>query len=80
LYWQGIVRADLKRSLKAAMGYLGCDAATLCPEGRGVNVFVTARLAGIKLDKTRRITIDHHIALIGTLSPQMFKQRIAEWY
>lgn len=66
LYWQQIVRADLKRAVKAATGFLRCDAATYCPEGQGVNVFVTARLAGIKLDKTRRIGIDHHIALIGT--------------
>ena len=66
LYWQQIVRADLRRAVKAAMGFLGCDVVTYCPEGFGVNVFVTARAAGLKLDKTRRIWIDHHVALIGT--------------
>ena len=66
LYWQGKVRAHLRRAARAAMGFLGCDAYVYCPEGYGVNVFVTARLAGLKLDKTRRIKIDHHVALIGT--------------
>ncbi|MEM5789005.1 MAG: hypothetical protein AAGU11_16960 [Syntrophobacteraceae bacterium] len=66
LYWQGIVRAGLKRNVAAAMSILGCDVVTYCPEGQGVNVFATARLAGLALDKTRRICIDHHIALIGS--------------
>lgn len=65
LYWQGSVRAELRRNVSAAMSFLGCDAVTYCPEGQGVNVFATARLAGLRLDKTRRIRIDHHIALIG---------------
>lgn len=65
LYWQGTVRAGLRRRVRAAMGYLACDAATYCPEGMGVNVFVTARLAGLRLDKTRHLSVDHHVALIG---------------
>jgi hypothetical protein len=65
MYWQRIVRAELRLNARAAMQFLGCDAVTYCPEGQGVNVFVTARLAGLKMDKTRRIRIDHHVALIG---------------
>ena len=65
LYWQNMARADLRRTVAAAMSFLHCDAITYCPEGLGVNVFATARLAGLKLDKTRRLRIDHHIAIIG---------------
>jgi hypothetical protein len=65
LYWQQTVRVQLRRNVYAAMTLLGLDAVTYCPEGMGVNVFVTARLAGIGLDKTRRIRMDRHIALIG---------------
>ncbi len=65
LYWQGTVRVELKRNVAYAMRYLGCDAFTYCPEGAGVNVFVTARLAGLALEKVRHLNIDHHIALIG---------------
>jgi len=69
LYWQNIVRKDLKSAVKAAMGFLRCDGVSYCPEGLGVNVFVTARLAGVKLDKIRRLKIDRHVALIGTKWP-----------
>lgn len=52
--------------VRDAMKKLHCDAVTFCPEALGVNVFVTCRKAGLKLNKTRRLRFDHHIALIGT--------------
>lgn len=65
LYWQGTVRKILKERTAEAMKLLNATAATACPEGMGLNVFATARLAGLKMDKTRRVITDHHIALIG---------------
>jgi hypothetical protein len=65
LYWQGSVRARLRMNVRDAIEKLGCDSVTYCPEGHGVNVFATARLAGLAMDKTRRLKLDHHIALIG---------------
>ncbi len=54
-----------RRYVIAAKSFLGCDVSTNCPEGQGVNVFATARLAGLRFDKTRRIGIVHKIALVG---------------
>jgi hypothetical protein len=64
-HWQEIVRAQLRRNVRAAMEKLGCNEVTFCPEGLGVNVFATAAILGLKLEKIRRLHIDHHIALIG---------------
>lgn len=66
LYWQNSVRAKLRDKVRTAMSDLSCDAVTFCPEGMGLNVFVTARLAGLRLDKTRRLEMDNHVALIGS--------------
>jgi len=64
-YWQGTARAGLRRNVTAAMGPLRCDVSTFCPEGAGVNVFATARAAGLRLERTGSIKIDRHVALIG---------------
>ncbi len=66
LHWQQTARTTLRQNVINAMRLLGCDAVTYCPEGMGVNVFATARRVGLRLDKTRRIKIDRHVALIGT--------------
>jgi hypothetical protein len=65
LYWQQPVRARLESKVQDFMVEKHLNAYTTCPEGMGVNVFVTARLAGLKLDKTRNISTSHHIALVG---------------
>ena len=66
LYWQGKSRKHLKGRTSLAMEEYNCDNFTLCPEAMGVNVFVTCKLSGLKLDKTKNISICRHIALIGS--------------
>lgn len=65
LYWQKTSRKKLKEKCLTIMDRLGLDAMTLCPEGMGVNVYLTARYAGIRLERIRYLKICRHIALIG---------------
>jgi len=65
LYWQGKSRKQLKERVTWAMMKKNADKVTYCPEAMGVNVFVTCRLSGLHLDKTRSISICRHVALIG---------------
>jgi hypothetical protein len=67
LYWQGTSRKQLAERLHAArfLPEAWKLVWTTCPEAMGVNVFVTARLAGLFLDKTRHLSICRHVALIG---------------
>ena len=76
LYWQNTVRAELRRNVRDAMKHLDCDEATYCPEGMGVNVFVTARIAGLRLEKIRHLDVDHHIALIGHSPQKQFAREV----
>lgn len=43
----------------------GLNIAALCPEGMGLNVYVTARLAGLYLEKIHNLSICRHVALVG---------------
>lgn len=65
LYWQGKSRKQLKERTQAAVAHLGTDAVSTCPEAMGVNVFVTARLSGLVLDKTRNLSVCRHISMLG---------------
>jgi len=65
LYWQPKSRKQLKERARLAMFKLDLNQVTYCPEGMGVNVYVTARLAGLKLEKIRELRICRHVALIG---------------
>lgn len=66
LYWQGSSRKQMKERARAAMRTLGLNAYTACPEGMGVNVYATARIAGLRLERIRDLSICRHVALIGT--------------
>ena len=65
LYWQAKNRKILKERTVIALRLLRTNQATACPEGMCVNVFATAALSGLRLDKTKAISTCRHIALIG---------------
>ena len=66
LYWQGTSRKQLKGRVSEALNILGGEwNVTDCPESMGVNVYVTARLSGLKLERIRYLKMCRHIALLG---------------
>ena len=65
LYWQGSSRKQLKTRVQEAALLLGTDAVSFIPEALGVNVYVTARLSGLILERIRHLSICKHVALIG---------------
>jgi len=70
LYWQGTSRKQLKERTKEAAHIFGTNAFTFIPEAMGLNVYVTARINGLKLERTRSLKICRHVALIGTLKKE----------
>lgn len=44
---------------------LGTNIMLTCPEGHGVNVYVTARVNGLKLERIRGLKTCRHVALLG---------------
>ncbi|KKM79620.1 hypothetical protein LCGC14_1348180 [marine sediment metagenome] len=65
LYWQGGNKKVLRLRAERAMRLGGLSACTYRPEAMGVNVYATAAIAGIKLDRIRDIHICTHVAIIG---------------
>jgi len=65
LYWQAASRRQLLDRAAQTARLLGTDAMTITPEAMGVNAFVTARLAGLVLDRTNSLEICRHVALLG---------------
>lgn len=65
LYWQGTSRAELYARINIARRMLDVDMHSTCPEGLWVNVYATARLAGLKLGKIRDLKVCQHVALLG---------------
>lgn len=65
LYWQSRSRKQLKQRTSKAASLLGTDAMTMIPEAMGVNVYVTARLAGLRLEPIRSLSLCRHVALLG---------------
>lgn len=66
LYWQSTSRKQLKERIHAAITALDADASTLIPEAMGVNVYVTARVSGLRLERITHLSTCRHVALIGT--------------
>lgn len=67
LYWQSQSRKQLRDRVWMARFATGACVHTLCPEGMGVNVYVTARLAGLRLERIRGLSTCRHVALLGWL-------------
>lgn len=65
LYWQPKSRKQMKERVGYACSALKTNRVAACPEAMGVNVFATARLSGLHLDKTKSINTCRHISLIG---------------
>ena len=66
LYWQGTSRKQMKERVARAMWELGTNASASCPEAMGVNVYATALLSGLKLDRIRHLKTCRHITIIGS--------------
>lgn len=65
LYWQSRSRKQLESRARLTMVEYGLSRITLCPEGMGLNVYATARLAGLHLEKIHNLSICRHVALVG---------------
>lgn len=65
LYWQPTSRKELKFRRMIASINTGANQWTDIPEAMGVNVYATAALAGLRLQKIKRLSTCRHIALIG---------------
>lgn len=65
LYWQPASRKELSTRRRLAFWVTGATQWTDIPEAMGVNVYATAALAGLKLQKIKRLNTCRHVALIG---------------
>ena len=66
LYWQSRSRKQLKERISAVMPILLVDFVTTTMEAMGVNVYATARLSGLNLERIRDLSICRHVALAGS--------------
>ncbi|WP_319525754.1 hypothetical protein [uncultured Desulfosarcina sp.] len=67
LYWQPASRRQLKYRIEEALSIVNADGSTLIPEAMGVNVYATARLSGLHLERIRHLEMCRHVALIGSI-------------
>lgn len=65
-YWQQTSRKQLRGRVKQAAELLGPDTFAMVPEAMGVNVYATAMLSGLKLERIKGLKTCRHVALIGT--------------
>lgn len=65
LYWQPRSRKQLKVRTEQAMKMLCCDWVSYVPEAMGLNVYATAALGGLRLERIRTLATCRHVALIG---------------
>ena len=72
LYWQNTSRKQLRQRIEETHIWFNTNHAETTPEAMGVNVYVTARLNGLKLDRIRHLDICRHVAIVGTISTHEF--------
>jgi len=65
LYWQSKSRKQMKERVFCAVNLLKTNRITACPEAMGLNVFATAAVSGLKMERTRSVCICRHVSLIG---------------
>jgi len=66
LYWQGTSRKELRDRVSYVVPeVLMTNMVLYCPEGRGVNVYVTARKHGLILETIQDLKICRHVALLA---------------
>lgn len=63
LYWQSRSRAQLTERILEAMPSERVIY-SMCPEGMGLNVFATAKLAGLRLEPIKGLKTCRHVALV----------------
>ncbi len=68
LYWQSTSRKQLKGRVAKALDLLNLNGVAFIPEAMGVNVYATAALSNLHLEKIKGLKICRHIALIGILN------------
>lgn len=67
LYWQPKSRKQLMARLLEAREILGFTATATTPEAMGVNIYATARLSGLELERIRHLSTCKHVALVGSV-------------
>jgi len=65
LYWQSRSRKQLAERVAIVMKDRGLDRVATCPEAMGLNVYATAHLAGLRLEKIHNLSTCRHVALVG---------------
>ena len=65
LYWQGTSRKQLRKRVSIAENEKKTNITLYCPEAHGVNIYVTARKNGLKLERIRDLKTCRHVALLG---------------
>ena len=65
LYWQSSSRKQLKERIAAANSLLNLNTIAMVPEAMGVNVYATARLSGLNLERIKGLKTCRHVALVG---------------
>ena len=76
LYWQGTSRKQMKERAAIAQWELGTEMVLSCPEAYGVNVYVTARLHGLKMERIKDLKTCRHVALLGYLKKRMDNEAV----
>lgn len=70
LYWQNGNKKEVRLRAERAMRLGKLNACTYRPEAMGVNVYATAAIAGVKLDRIRDMQICTRVAIIGNRREQ----------
>jgi len=65
LYWQAGVRKKLNDKILYALTILNAEICSKKPEALGVNVYATAFLSGLKLERIKGLKIHRQIAIVG---------------
>jgi len=65
LYWQPRSRKQMLERTKQAILLLKTEMMHLMPEAIGVNVYATAAISGMRLEKIKDIETCHHISMLG---------------
>lgn len=65
LYWQARSKRQMAERAEDVLYMVGADTICKMPEAAGVNVYATAKLLGLSLERIKDITICRHIAFVG---------------
>ena len=66
LYWQNTSRKQLRERVAEVKDLTENYMISYCPEGRGLNVYATAKRVGLQLERIKGLKTCRHVALTGT--------------